>query len=227
MPHTFSVPVETPIGEVRLNILWNADSAVDALSAYGVRLRDPSPFWKAAGRALRESYRKNFEAGGRPAWTPLKLSTVQQKAAFLAKKPRPPFTKSGKVPLRLLQRGRFGARTILIKRGRYRDSWVLEGAAGHVEQVSPDGRSLFVGSQLMVEQTLSPDKPLKRYHRLTKKALAARGKGKTVTAKVSLAVLHEEGTQFMPARKNAVVQAEDVESLRRRAILWIDGELNG
>src|SRR4051812_13414265 len=97
---------EVPIlGTTRLLVRYQPEEATVWLEGARQRLLHPQPFWEAVGTQMRSSFRRDFEAGGRPRWDPLRPRTVAAKKVFLAKKPSPPFTKAGKTPRRLLQRG--------------------------------------------------------------------------------------------------------------------------
>lgn len=211
-------------GPAKLVVSWDSSKANDWLQGLLDRGKNPAPFWAEVGTILRNRYRENFARGGAPPWIPLRASTIRQKAKFLSGKPSPPFTKKGKVPLRLRQNGSFGAATILVRTGKLRDSWVQKSATGHVEEVSADGQSFFVGSQLTVAQDLPVTKPQKKYHLLSKKAKAQRAQGQSVTARVPLARFHEEGTTKMPPRPVAVLWGEDYEALEAAAQKWLLGD---
>jgi len=198
-------------------------TACAAMETLFKRLDKAKPLLESFAGVLRESYHKNFQAGGRPPWAPLKPATVKAKRSFFKGKPRPPYTKGGAPAYRLLQQGKFGSRTILVRTGKLRDSWVQKGATGHVEEVSSDERSLRVGSQLTLSRTVAPAKPLKKYHLLGKKAKAAHAAGQAVSARIPLARFHEEGTSKMPARPVGIVQAEDVALMKKLTVKYIEG----
>jgi phage gpG-like protein len=222
--NSYEVPI---LGQARLVIRWDAGPALSFLSGMQARLKNPSTLWEGVGEVMRGSFRRNFEFGGRPSWEPLKPHTSAGKARFLAKKPRPPFSKSGKPLKRLLQMGRLGPSTILIRRGKLRDSWVQKGAEGHVEEVTGVGgnQRFFVGSSYSLTRSLSPMKSIRPYHVLTKKAVKARKQGQAVSARIPLARFHEEGAPGanLPARRNAIVQTEDLKLIQERAALWVLG----
>ena len=113
-------------------------------------------------------------------------------------------------------------RTILIKTGALRDSWVQKGARGHVEEVEGDG--LFIGSQLTVGAELQPGQAAKPYHLLTKKAQRARARGKTVLAQIPLARFQEEGTKHIPSRRVGVVQEEDLKAIAASGSAHLTGQ---
>jgi hypothetical protein len=215
---------EFPIlGQVRLQITYDAGSASDWLQALEARLQHPQPLWTGVGAVLRAGFRENFAVGGRPSWHPLAPSTIGQKAHFLQGKPTPPYTAAGKTPRRLLQNGSFGAHTLLIRRGKLRDSWGQKGAEGQVEAVDATGRQFFIGSQLTETRNLAPTQPVKHYHLLTKKALKARKQGQVVPVQVPLARFHQEGTKFMVARPNLYTETE-LTGIEHVTTRWVLGE---
>ena len=219
---TLHVPILQGIATVEVR--WNCDSAVAALHALRNRTAQRTPLWNAVGSIYRGSFKRSFESGGRPAWAPLKPSTVAKKTKFLSGKPSPPYTKAGKVPPRLLQNGAFGPETKLIERGGLRDSYVQKGAKGHVEEIGTGGGSLLIGSQYTVERELSPLKPIKHYHILTKKALKQRAKGQSAAVMIPIARFHQEGTKRMVARQVVVVLPEDTAAVAKAARDWILGK---
>lgn len=200
---------------------WEAREATNTLAALGARLKDPRPLWKAVGVVMRGSFRRNFEEGGRPHWQPLKPGTLRSKAAFLGKSPTPPFSKAGKYPLRLYQHGTHGPGSVLIRRGKLRDSYVQSGAEGHVEQIDATGQRFFIGSQLTVMETITPQS-VKPYHVLTKRASKRLAKGRKAGGAVPLARFHQEGTSKMPARPQEV-QDEDLAAIEEAATKWVLG----
>lgn len=211
------------LGLAKLRVRWEAREATSWLRATEIRLQDRTTFWKAVGGVMRESFRRNFAQGGRPAWQPLKRRTVAGKASFLSKKPSPPFSKKGVYPKRLLQNGQGGPQSILIRTGALRDSWVQQGARGHVEQVLAGGLKFLIGSALTLTRVLKPRKPVKHYHLLSRRSKERMAAGKAAPVRIPLARLHEEGTKWMPARRNAVVQGEDLVEIQKAGTLWVLG----
>lgn len=96
-----------------------ASPEFDALLA---RLRNMRPAWKLVADALRAAFRENFDAGGRPQWTPLRPSTLASKAA------------------------RGYPANPLVASGKLRDSVTVEGAPGHIENLTEKGGE--IGSSL-------------------------------------------------------------------------------
>lgn len=214
------------------------DAQLDRLAA-GVQ-RDPTELLEAVGRITRRSYGASFAAGGRPPWQALAPSTLARRQALIRGGVIPPKTATGKTPRRLLQRDRvtgeknFGAWTILIRGGALRDSWAVKGARGNVSEVS--GRRAFFGSQLTVERTLPPAKPIKQYHVVTKKGLKLRAGGQSMQVRIPLARIHEEGAAaaHIPARPvahrpdgGANLAAEDLAAIRAAAVAWLMGTGTG
>jgi len=190
----------------------------------------PQGLLEEIGRIVRASYGKNFAEGGRPAWRPLAESTVRQRSRMLAARAIPKHTPAGKIPPRLQQRDPvtggmgFSARTILIRSGTLRDSWVQKGARGNVSEVTADGA--FFGSQLTIERTVTPEQ-VRPYHLLTKKAQRELRRRGRASARVPLAAFHEAGTSKMPARPVGVIQDEDLEAIGARARTWVLERMSG
>lgn len=229
-------------GRAELVIEWDADSgvgtypgAVPYLEGMRNRLRrEPAPLLEQVGGIMRRSFARNFAEGGRPAWPPLKPRTTGRKEALLRGGRIPRRTPLGKIPRRLLQLHKptgertFGGFTMLIETGRLRDSWCQKGARGNVSEI--EGDSLFVGSQYTLERTLSPNKPLRRYHVLTKKTQRERAAGGSANVRIPLARIHEEGAPQanIPPRPvahtadgGANVQPEDYEAIRAAQLAWV------
>lgn len=216
---------EVPIvGAVRLTVRWDTSQFDAWADGFRARLNKPTGLRTPLGSIVRDKYRRNFEGGGNPAWVPLRPRTVAEKAKFLSGKPSPPFNKKGQIPKRLLQKGGFGATTILIRTGKLRDSYVQKGAEGNVDEMSQDGRTMTFGSQLTIPVEVPLKKPLKHYHLFTKKALKARAAGKApagTMGRIPLARFHEEGTVRMAARRNTDVYNEDLEAIGAAALTWV------
>lgn len=216
---------EIPIlGPAKLIVSWEAREAIASMEAIEARLRQPRTLWGRVGRTMRQSFAQSFAEGGRPKWAPLAVRTVKAKAAFLAAKPSPPFTKAGKAPRRLLQLGTLSGHSVLIQTGELRDSWVQLGAKGHVEQVGASGRTFFIGSQLERDR---PTTPTAAKSSLKVKKKSPKAKGKSASGRIPLAIFHEQGTSKMPARPVAVVQKRDLAAVEMEAARWVTGETGG
>jgi phage gpG-like protein len=230
------IRVRVPLGSFgdgQLVVSIKDEQALQSIQALRERLAAPAPLWGRVGEIMRRSFAQDFASGGRPAWAPLSPRTVAEKTGLFRKGKLPPKTPTGRLPRRLLQNGNLGPTTILIRSGALRDSWVQKNARGHVEEIGGDGSSFFIGSQLTVEQPLKASKPVKRYHvkirphgtlRLRKRDVPVRDAGGTVNVRIPLAVFHELGTRRMPARKVAVLQAEDQQAIEAAAARWVAGE---
>lgn len=126
-------------GYIEIEAKVDQNQAIDTLLE---RLSTPKPVLQAYARIIRESYRRDFAEGGRPHWAPLAPSTIAKKSA----QGLPALNSKGRVPKRLIQRGGFGPENILIATGKLRDSYVQQGAVGHVEEYTED--SVSVGSSI-------------------------------------------------------------------------------
>ena len=216
---------------VTLKVTWQPERAAQVLDdiANNVHTRKRE-FLEAVGQLMRRSYAANFAQAGRPHWQELAASTVAGKQSMMRKGMFPPTTKSGRIPRRLMQVNlRTGVSgvdpfTILVVTGALRDSYAQKGARGNVTEIGED--AAFFGSQLTIQRTLRPDQPVKPYHILTKKAVRLRRQGHSVSALIPLALIHERGAPgaHIPARPVAVLQAEDMESIKKLEIQWLEGQ---
>lgn len=127
-----------------LVLTLDCSGALAKLARLEERIENPRPLLEAWAEDLRVSFGRQFAQGGDPAWRALAASTVAAKRG----QGLPARTKSGKIPKRLLQNGRFGADNILIATGALRDSYRQLGAKGHVERIDLAAGTVFVGSAL-------------------------------------------------------------------------------
>lgn len=191
---------------------------------------EPTAMLEKVGGVCRRAYAKNFRAGGRPPWVPLKPRTMTQKARLLRREAIPARTPRGAIPRRFMQQERpsgdlgFGPWTILIEKGGLRDSWCVKGARGNVCRIS--GRDAYFGSQYSVAREVRPGQALKPYHIVTKRALAKRAGGGAVSVKVNLARIHEEGAPgaHIPARPVGRLGSEDWREVRETMAAFARGE---
>lgn len=211
------------LGGRLLRIEVDVAEAVSYIEGFAGRLAHAGdttePLWNNMGRIARRSFAQNFAQGGRPSWHPLAPSTVMKKA----RAGMPARTAKGNIPRRLVQQGQFGPGNILIEGGQLRDSYVQKGAKGHVEDASDDGMNFFVGSGYVMDRELVPWKPLKAYHILRKKEAVKRQSGQSALVQIPLALIHEKGNKRLPARRNALIQDEDLAAYEREAVLWFSG----
>lgn len=149
---------DLPNGPIPLAVTFELDTSdlMLLLDEMQRRTHDPSVLLNNLAGIIRNSFRRNFEQGGRPAWIPLKPSTIARKSAAGL----PARTKKGNIPKRLMQQGVFGPQNILIARGDLRDSYVQKSARGHVEDVNSDQGTVEVGSNLRTQD----GKPLAIFH---------------------------------------------------------------
>jgi phage gpG-like protein len=200
---------------VRIDI--DLDEFAGIVEGMASRADDAAPMLDEIAELQRRSYAKTFAEGGRPAWAPLRPSTIARKTGTGT----PKRTAKGNVPSRLVQLGNFGAANILIARGVLRDSYVQQGAKGHVEEKTDT--EVFVGSQLVEQAPQSTPRlrTLVRKGKLTARAGRAASSGGIVR----LAAIHESGNPKgnLPARKVAVVQEEDLKAVQDATSRYIAG----
>lgn len=98
---------------------------------------------------LRQSFAKNFAAGGRPAWPPLSERTQKEKLAlYFAGRLR------GRKPGAILEDSRRpqpmapGALFPLVRTGAGRESVVQRGAPGNVTRITPSRGEVEVGTNI-------------------------------------------------------------------------------
>lgn len=113
----------------------NTGEAVRVLQDMRDRLSHMRPFYTVLGNILRAAWRRNFQAGGIPAWQPLAPSTIAQKKGMGLPAPG----KTGKPLRRLSQNGNFGPDNILIRTGKMRDALCQRGSAGNLTIINDDG----------------------------------------------------------------------------------------
>jgi hypothetical protein len=127
-----------------LNIVWDARSFDGMLKDMVSQLRDMSPALKRGAEAMRESFKKNFDSGGRPKWQPPATGTKFSK--LMRNDQRLP-SMSGKARQRRIDRmvaiarGRSN-RGLLVDTGAYRDSVINVGSAHNISRISKDSMVL-------------------------------------------------------------------------------------
>ena len=147
MPATFDIALPYPPARLLITI---DTSEVDAwIKRYISDINQTGPLLEEIAKILRRAFAANFSAGGRPGWAPLAPSTIAAKnRAGL-----PALTGKGNIPKRLMQKGGFGgANSILLGSGALRDSYVQQGARGHVENIDVDNNTVEVGSQITTDK---------------------------------------------------------------------------
>ena len=178
------------------------------------RCDDLRPYYRHAANIIRRSWAENFRRGGRPAWKPLKPSTVYSKAANGVEQGFPYATMRGRQRVRRLeQAGRRSLANILIARGDLRDSYATK-SRHHLERISKAG--LVIGSK----------HPLARFHEYgtnpytirPRRAKALRFVG-SQGSQVFRGVVRHPG---LPARPVTPLQPEDVQELRESLYRYIE-----
>lgn len=139
--------IELPYG-ARLVVRLDVEGSIRWASGMEDRLDRLRPLLERLSALLRQAFKNNFQAQGRPDhWAPLAPSTVKKKA------------RQGKSSNKTLRRlaeagafGSFGAETILIgggPRGGYmRDSFVQRGAPDHVSIIDEQAGTVEEGSSV-------------------------------------------------------------------------------
>ncbi len=187
---------------------------------------DRTLLFERYGATMRQGYAEKFREGGDPRWQELRPNTVAAKRRLLQAGLIPARGKGGRIPRRLKQFDPrvgvhlFSPHTILIETGALRDSYANKSAKGNVTRVSVDRG--FYGSQYTLTRLLTPNQELKPYLKVSKKALAGRRRGRTVSVEVPLALIHEVGAPGanIPARPVANVRELDVTRLREQTTQW-------
>ena len=153
-----------PIGYgATLVITCEGDFGASLFEVNAGRLEHLKPVLLQIGDLIREGFKKNFASGGRPAWMPLRPSTVAAKARMgMPKGPK------GGVIRRLVQNGAFGSDTILIGAGpgggKMRDAFVQKSSPDHVEMINEKDGTVDEGASVFYA----------RFHQQGTKNMAAR-----------------------------------------------------
>jgi phage gpG-like protein len=231
MPQVFNLPIWG--ARAGLTVIVDNDAALAALAEMARRLQQPPPpVWNAVGQVMRDSFRQNFAVAGRPAWQPLAERTVRRKTKLWLmgrgnpSGKYPPKTPTGRIPRRLLQNGQLGPETILVMTGALRDSWCVKDARGHYERVEDDGATFRIGSQLTLNRTLEPEKPLRPYMLISKREFTRnRLRNRSARVMIPLAMIHEKGAPNanIPPRPVGVVQQEDRDKIAAIFARWAVG----
>lgn len=111
--------------------------------AVAARLDMQGEMGEKVAEIVRADVRKQFAAGGIPAWTPLRPETIKQKS----RSGRPRLNRRGSAPEGLVQLGDFGPHNVLMRSGDLFISWTDENDPQHIERFTRDGGMEF-GSRL-------------------------------------------------------------------------------
>ena len=177
------------------------------------RLKSPAPFFKGALALLRADARRQFEAGGDPAWPALAASTIAAKANLGL----PAMTKKGNIPTRLKQGGAFGPSGIGIATGRRRDAWVRMDSPDHIETVDEASGTVSIGSKVPYEVFQSMGTGPYTIRPVNAKALAFIGSNGN---RRFASVVHHPGLQPRPVR----LTPNFTESVKQALVGYFHGE---
>jgi phage gpG-like protein len=190
---------------LRVKVRCSDGGGAAYLDRLAERVEHLGPVLPEIADLLRQALKKDFAAGGRPAWAPNAPSTIAKKTS--AGLPRR--NKNGSIPTELMQRGGFGPGTsILIASGGLLRSYTQEGAPGHVEEIDLDNNTVTVGSDLTISTKKGKLLPLALIHQYGVDGSSSGSLGRKGPT--------------IPARQ-VTVQADDAEAIRAVIIRHLQG----
>lgn len=203
-------------------IRMTTGEATEELKRLQDRLAHQRPFYTKVGNIFRAAMRRNFAAGGNPAWTPLAPSTLAEKAASGFPDPNAR-TKTGRIAKRLMQNGGFGPGNILIRTGRMRDAIAQRGAPGNVSDIKDDGAYFGINPDVVPYAAVHEYGGQGEYDILPKagKRLAFMGADGYVVLPVGRGVRHPP----LPQRRMTTMTDEDIVRIEQAAVDHISGAL--
>jgi phage gpG-like protein len=219
MPSTIDVPIPIPdsvlakarrmrrnIAVPSLRIRVNLDAMTSLYKDMVANGENLDEFWRLVGDTFRESFKKNFQEGGRPRWQGAAPSTSFRKQlkrqTRLAQMGDAAFTRriDRMVKIALARR----SKGLLVDTGAYRSSFIEKGDTYHVEKV--DKNSITIGSSHPLTLHEAGTKPYVIRPRRAKSLRWVGMYGQIFFAKE----VHHPG---VPARPVAIIQQEDVETV--------------
>lgn len=206
---TIKVPIPSvprvKVPPVFLTITFDARSLSDKLSKVKENVEDMTNVSKAAAKILRESFKQNFQEGGRPKWKPHAMSTAFNRQFAKDKKVGrlQGAARQRRIDMIMDLARKKAGEGLLVDTGSYRDSFINEGSPHHVSHTDKDG--LEIGT----------NHPLSFHERGTSPYVIKPTRAKSLRFMAFGQVINVKKVEHpgVPARPVLIIQDEDIDAI--------------